>query len=393
MRGLLWVLGAFALAVAVSLAFEGDGYLVLVAPPWRIEASLVLSTLVVLAAFVALYWLVRLVSRTLTLPAQVRTFRERQRELKGRRALIGAVQALFEGRYGRAERLAAQAWESGGARALASLVAARSAQRRRDFARCDEWLARARDAEPEWRQARLALQAQLLVEERRFEEARSALQELHAGGSRHMFTLQLLLRCEQELGNWEEVTRIAKLLEKREVMPREALQSIVTGARVAQISRLAQVPRDLSEYWRGIPAEERVYPRIAAAAARAFIQLGDSRAAHRLLQEALEAHWEGELVLLYGECQDTDAPSRIEQAEGWLRDHPRDAELLLTLGRLCIQRELWGKAQSYLEASLSVQATRAAHVALAGLFDRIGRLEDANRHFRASADPSLTQSP
>jgi len=51
-----------------------------------------------------------------------------------------------------------------------------------------------------------------------------------------------------------------------------------------------------------------------------------------------------------------------------------------------VQRELWGKAQSYLEASLATQPTQAAHVALARLFERIGRTEEANRHFRATAD-------
>jgi HemY protein len=95
------------------------------------------------------------------------------------------------------------------------------------------------------------------------------------------------------------------------------------------------------------------------------------------------------LVLLYGECLDEDALKRIENAERWLNQRPRDWPLLLTLGRLCVQRELWGKAQSYLEASLSVQPTRTAHVALARLFDRMGRVHDANRHFRAAADAGL----
>ena len=67
--------------------------------------------------------------------------------------------------------------------------------------------------------------------------------------------------------------------------------------------------------------------------------------------------------------------------------------LLLTLGRLCVQRKLWGKARSYLEASLAVQPSREAHVALAALFDQIGSAEDANRHYRASADPGLASQP
>ena len=53
--------------------------------------------------------------------------------------------------------------------------------------------------------------------------------------------------------------------------------------------------------------------------------------------------------------------------------------------------QLWGKAQSYLEASLSEEPSRSAHVALAQLFDRTDKPEEANRHYRASADGKLRQ--
>jgi HemY protein len=52
---------------------------------------------------------------------------------------------------------------------------------------------------------------------------------------------------------------------------------------------------------------------------------------------------------------------------------------------LCVQQQLWGKAQSYLEASLAVASGCAAHIELARLFDRLERPEDANRHFRVAA--------
>jgi HemY protein len=116
------------------------------------------------------------------------------------------------------------------------------------------------------------------------------------------------------------------------------------------------------------------------------MQLGDCRRAHRIIEEALERNWDGTLALLYGECADKDALERLERAEGWLKDRPGEGELLLTLGRLCVQRELWGKAQSYLEASLATQPTPAAHIALAKLYEQLGRPAEASRHFRASAE-------
>jgi len=63
-----------------------------------------------------------------------------------------------------------------------------------------------------------------------------------------------------------------------------------------------------------------------------------------------------------------DAFERLERAERWLRERPGEAELLLTLGRLCVQRELWGKAQSLPRRKPRTQPTQAAHVALAPAF-------------------------
>ena len=387
MRGLLWLLVLSALAVALSLAMRGHGgYALFVLHPWRAEISLNLLAILLIVVFAAGYFLLRVGWHALRLPSYVRAFRERRRDEKGRAAELGAIQALLEGQFLRAEKLASGATQLGAAPGLASLVAARAAQRLRQFGRRDQWLERAKEADGEWRLARLMTSAELLLEERRFVEARAVLRELNAGRPRHVEGLLLSLRAEQGMANWEEVLRVANLLEKRDAMPPEALDNVRANARIAILSRKSADREGLTRHWEDTPRSERVRPKIAAAAARAFIELGDCRKAHRIIEEALERDWDGALALLYGEGTDEDAFERLERAERWLRERPGEAELLLTLGRLCVQRELWGKAQSYLEASLATQPTQAAHVALARLFERIGRTEEADRHFRASAN-------
>jgi HemY protein len=78
--------------------------------------------------------------------------------------------------------------------------------------------------------------------------------------------------------------------------------------------------------------------------------------------------------------------ARIAHAERWLNSHPRDASLLLTLGRLCREKQLWGKAQSYLEASLAVEASAEAHLELAGLLENeLEKSAAAERHYKHAA--------
>jgi HemY protein len=232
----------------------------------------------------------------------------------------------------------------------------------------------------------LMIAAESLLEERRFDEARRLLLELHNEMPRHAGVLQLLLRAEQGLSDWDEVLRIVKLLEKKDVVPAETLETLRVNARVAILARKTLNAEDLAQCWDEVPRAERSHIAVAGAAARAFMRLGDCRKAHKIIEDALERQWDGVLVALYGECVNEDALERLECAEKWLGEHPGDADLLLALGRLCAQRQLWGKAQSYLEASLAARPSQAAHLALARLFDRIGRTEDANLHFRESAD-------
>ena len=113
--------------------------------------------------------------------------------------------------------------------------------------------------------------------------------------------------------------------------------------------------------------------------------------AHEIIEQALEAEWNSELVGMYADCESSETIRQIEHAEKWLRNSPRDAVLLLVLGKLCARQELWGKAQSYLEASISVEPTYSAHLELARLHDRLDKPDAARRHYRASLDLAIQQ--
>ena len=391
MRWLITLLVVFAAAVALSLAARySEGYALVVFPPYRIEISLVLALLALIALVALLHGLLRLATHTVRLPAEVAAYRERRRIARAQEALRDAWQAFLEGRFGRSEKSAAKAYELDESPGLAALLAARSAHQMRDPERREQWLARAADARGASRHARLATEAELAIDERRFEEARGILRELLAGGPRHVATLRLLLRAEQGLQNWDEALRVLRLLENRGAIAKESAAQLRITATVENLRRKGLDAESLAAFWNKVPSADRVEPRIARVAAQLFIDLGGLREAHRVLREALSAQWSSELVALYGECRDdADALERIEQCERWLEDHARDPALLLTLGRLCAARGLWGKATSYLDASLSIEPSRAAHVALARLYERIGRGDEANRHYRAAADPAL----
>ena len=394
MRALFWLLAVFAAAVALALAGRvGDGYVLFVYPPWRIEASLLLFVLALAAAFAVAYLAARLIGHTLALPSQVRAFRERRKREHAQSALTAALQCHFEGRFARAEKEAALAWESGAAPGLAALIAARAAHQLREFERRDLWLERAGAAGETLHAARLLTQAELLLEERDFVGARNALRSLHGTGPRHIAAARMQLRAERGAQNWEEVLRLAALLAKRGAIPPAIAEEHRVQAYIELLARDSGDRASFEARLRRIPAADQAHPRVAASAARRALALGEAALARELIERSLAEEWNSALVLLYGDVRKLDsrktqdeARVRIERAERWLRDHAEDPQLLATLGTLCVAAELWGKAQNYLEASLSFGPSRVAHLELARLAEREGRAAEAQKHFRRAGE-------
>ena len=390
MRGLVWFLVVAALAVSLGLAARmNEGYVLIVVPPYRIELSLALFVILFVASFALVYSVLRLLVHTVRLPAYVDQFRRRQREARGHTAMQDAWQSYLEGRFGQAQKRAERAFDLGESPGLAALIAARSAHFLRDPSRRDEWLARASEGAAATRTARLATQAELLLDDRRFEDARGVLTELHQSGPTHVSSLRMMMRAQQGLQNWDEVLRLARQLEKRGAVSAEFARQVTVTATIENLRKKALDADQLRQFWKSIVPDDRREARVAHTAASLFMRLGDCRTAHGILREALDHEWSERLVRQYSECFDADSLARIEHAERWLTIHPRDAALHLTLGRLCVQRELWGKAQIHLETSIAEQPTRAAHVELARLLDRLGRVEQAHNHYRAASDPGL----
>jgi HemY protein len=144
-------------------------------------------------------------------------------------------------------------------------------------------------------------------------------------------------------------------------------------------------PAQLVRYWNDMSTADRSEPRLVLQAARTLASTGGCAEAANLVEDFLDERWDSSVISVYADCEGGDTLARIAHAEKWLAAHPRDEQLLLALGRLCVVQKLWGKAQSYLEASLAIRPTRGAHIELAQLLDRLERSGEADRHFRAAA--------
>ncbi|MDD5365867.1 MAG: heme biosynthesis HemY N-terminal domain-containing protein [Gallionellaceae bacterium] len=127
MRPILWLLLLFALAVAITLAARFDeGYVLVVIPPWRLEMSFVLAAVSMLALYGAIWLVVRILRLALSLPTDVRAWRNRRRSDKADDELTRAIAAYLSGQPAHAQKLATSAYKRE-RRPMAALVAAHAA--------------------------------------------------------------------------------------------------------------------------------------------------------------------------------------------------------------------------------------------------------------------------
>jgi HemY protein len=382
MKYLLWILGLFAAAVALTTVAHNAAYVLFVYPPYRIELSLTLFIAVLLLTFMSGYGLVRLTIAVLQLPSYVLKFRFDRAQAKARELLDEELGAFFEGRYAASEKAAVRAMELGDTSALHPIIAARSAHELREYKKRDAYLSAAEGKTIGDSTMRLMTASKFLLDQRDPRAALTVLQELRDSGVKgHLGAMSLELKAHQQAGNWDDVLDMLDKLEKRDSIDATLAAQLRQQAWLEKIRRQEDLA-GLTACLKNIPADFKRRSKIAAAAARALRHFGGGSLAQELLSDSLNAQWDSELVALYGDCQNVDVVAQIEQAEKWLNQHKQDAGLLLALGKLCLHQKLWGKAQSYLDASNSIAPSHAAYTALGKLAERLGKSDVAFRYYQ-----------
>ena len=392
MRALIAFIVIAAAAVTLALLFRlNTGYVLFVAPPYRVELSQNAFIIIALVAFIALYALVRAAVRLARLPGEVRDGRRRRQVERFRAKQDAAVVALLEGRHGKARQFAQEALAIPESTPVAALVGARAALETRDWNAATAMLDRPDTHATNLAVPRLMLEAELALERGQPAEALARLAELRREAGLHTAAQRLELRALTAAGRPAEIPALVDQLVKRKVYDPKQGELLRASAHAEALETLAHDAAGLRAYWSRVPEGDRLQPKVARAAARSFLQLGGDRDAVDLLARSLERNWDPSLLLTYAECRAPDPTRQLETAERWLVTHNQDATLLYALGRLCERQQLWGKAQTYLEASLALDNHWRAHVALGEMFAKLGRQDEANAHLAAALRLALAQ--
>lgn len=379
-----------AATAALGLAIaEHSGYVLVAYKSFRYEASL-WATLAVIAVLWLLFWGIKVLAElVMTSTGVVNPWSRRNRSRRVQVAIEHGQLDLAEGRWASAQRHLTRAAEAERQPLLYYLGAARAANELGQYEESDRLLERALERQPQAELAIALSHAQLQTDRGDTDGALVTLQAMHERHPRSAQTLRQLQRLHQQRGEWSAVIRLLPELRKDKVLPPAELAELERRAWGENLSLAAHREEDgtvglqsLKRAWEQLTSAQREEPPLVLAYAEQLRQLGAQVEAEEVLRTALKRKYDSHLARLYGLVRGSDPARQLQTAEGWLKEHPADPSLLLTLGRLCLQTSLWGKARDYLESSLRVQRNPETCAELARLLAQLGDTERSNQLFQ-----------
>ncbi|HEB87766.1 MAG TPA: heme biosynthesis protein HemY [Gammaproteobacteria bacterium] len=348
---LLTLLGAVALGL---LAYQDPGYVLLSRGNVSYELSLTLFLLILAVSFVALYFFIRFLSRTWRLPRHLHQWRQHRRTRKAHRISIRGLIDLAQGRWPQAEKNLIKYAHYSEEPLLNYLSAARAAQKQRAHERRDYYLAQAHKSTPDADFAIQITQAELQLVHGQLEQSLATLVHLRSISPKHPHVLLLLMQLYEKLQNWGDLKDLLPALKKHKVITGEQQRelSIKVFTELLEIEARQNKAGKLEAFWKTLPRNLRQDTHLIKRYSYHLINMKQFDTATRVLYQAIHQRWDQDLIYLYGKAHSNKVDKQLAQAESWLKGHENNAILLLTLGRLCLYNQLWGKARSYLEASI-----------------------------------------
>ncbi len=394
MRTVVWLLLLFAGAVlAAALLGTNDGLVSLYWRGARVDLSLNLFLLLLLASCLVLMGVIRAVALLLELPQRAHEWRTARRERGAQQALREALAYYFGGRFTRAQKAARRALaiqrDSGSFErdrqftVLAHVLAAGSAHRLQDRAARDAALhdafelTRGNLATGSAEEGARLLAAEWALDDRDAERALQWIAELPLGVARRTHSLRLKLHATRLARQPQEALKTARLLAKHQAFSKPAAEGMLRSLANETLDS-ARDADQLRRQWQQFEATDRRDPFVAARAAQRAAEFGapeEARAWLRPFWERLNELPSDERAVVAQALSKSVSGIGAEwlvRLEAAAAAYPREGAIALAVGAVWAERQLWGKARQMLEQAardhaLHVRWRRDAWLRLAGI--------------------------
>lgn len=376
------ILVLMAMIPVGMVAHKDPGYMMLAIWGWTVESTVVAIMVVALVVFVLLYIIVRAVLNLLHMPGSVKQWRAYRKSDKAERFLQEGFTQLAAGNWSQAERLATKPVSNEKSSLVNYLTAARAAQGLKQLERRDHYLNAAEHKFPKEPLAVGLTRAELQIQQGEWQLAVNTLGKMHISAPKNRQVLALLAKVYEHEGYWPRLLELTPSIRKFKAMEEGQINALEHKACMAVIAGTGEDKGALEKVWQNLPARFKQDVDVLDAYIKQLLKQGASDIAEPLIRNALTHQWHDDLARLYGLIQSPDAKRQLDVAEGWLQLRKDNAIVLMTLGRLCLRNQLWGKARQYFEASASAGGPSEVYYELGLLLEALGEREQSHKTLR-----------
>jgi HemY protein len=380
---LLLVIIAVGSVTTALIVLEDPGYVLLSWDVFSVETSLAFFVLALLFAYGLLYSLQRFITRAWGLPDKVQQWQQQRHAGQAHHAYYQGMRELAQGHWQRAEKQLLRHVKYSAVPMLHYLAAAYAAQQQGHQANRDRYLQLAAATEGSDLAVSLT-QAKLQISQQQHEQALATLSRLHELEPRNTYVLRLLRQTYLALGDWESLRKLLPVLRKLPGMDEKAIEQLDREVFSGLLETIGKLHKHdaLEKLWHELPKHLQEDVSLVKSYADQLRGADADDIAEQVLRKTLKKNWNEALVLRYGLLESDDAARQLKIAEDWIREHGKSANLLLTLGRLCLRNRLWGKARIYFESSISIEPQAVAYRELGLLLEHLGDHDAAMNCYR-----------
>ncbi len=387
-----------ALLVTLILGFPGDpGYLLIAFGSYTFETSL-FALIVALGVIYLVVRLSLLVFHWINPWQLVRAGRNlsNQRKAKARSRTVEGLLYFARGNWQSSYSLLKKGMKDRDASVVNYLAAAYAAYQ---LDNKDDWIQCLEQAEKDYPTARStvnSLKAQLLFKSNQLEQCLAVLEQMKKSSLNDATLLQLLKEVYIKLEDWKQLNALLPTLQKLKIIDHEEIELIqmrvfmeemyAAFGKVEKEADKKNAVTELAKLWKKAPSTYKEDEKVVKHYADLLQKLDAKPIAARIIEAALSKNWSDTLVTIYGEQDFGNSPQQLIHAESWLKSRPGNATLLLSLGRICMRNELWGKAKEYYEASIKISPSADCYGELSRLLKNLGEVEASEAYLKNYGD-------
>ncbi|MBS0288967.1 MAG: hypothetical protein JSS07_02870 [Proteobacteria bacterium] len=384
MKYLLISLTALLIAAWVGLNLKPDpGMMIVTVANWRVDLPLWLGAVILLMLYALLHFAISILVKIFNTTKFFANLWPHLYKNRAKRLTNKGLVALAEGHWAKAENLLIKGADYSQIPWLNYFSAAKAAQELGKDDKRDFYLQRAAQLTPETGVAVSLTQADLQFKHSQYEQSLATLSQLTHKVPNHPYMLTLLQKIYLQLQDWDKLLELLPRLKHYHALSAHEYKKLEKKVYCQLLlNKSKNSVESVNEFWQKIPRDCRHEGEIASLYAKFLLKHDNPIEAESILRSALKHEWQEDLIRLYGHLAHPSSQKLLNLAESWLNTHPQSPSLLLTLGRLCVRQQLWGKAQRYFEASLSLNPDPETYAELGSLLEKLNKPELGAQYFK-----------